>query len=747
MDLSQSMSRSQSQNHMLHGPAPRDRQLPPSSSSVALHSHTHHHVRPLPPAAAAAGTAVPSTSRTGTTATVVATTAAAAAAAASACASAPASTNVSSIPGKHVLSHARFDPTHISSQLPSYAPAPSYTHTPSHDPNLLSFSDAPTTELAPILPAAKHTDNGGHTLPSLSSVTGPPPPRFPPITSSQPIEQQQQQHQQQQQQQHRRQQQQQPPLSPPTSPQHQQQRQQQQSLPKQTQSHPPSLVRSKTTTVPVTHWPSLNPLTTYYTPSHAQSAGSPARMDLDVSSNAAMSAASPDRFYEGRAASVSLDDPDVRMAAEALGDLRADFINSPPARHTPLPRASPSVSITSNPQTNSEEPLFSLLTTSHPLLATTIEGATSAYNNSKNFSPRFKSSAEYVEGYLTPIANTVGTVGRKTGVEGGVRWFLGAGRRHQSTDLEAADGGSHKRRKVDTGEDLARLMIDAQSNVMPDVDSPRDPYVFKHDRRLSRASTIDTLPAYDDYRSPAYTENEKSERPTSSNAAWQSRLIMSTSGLSVAMSEESLRSLKYCLRWLRWANEHIGGVINNLKSTLEQYEKTGDSQQGQEPEVSSDGDHVMIDGQPDSISEQDRTMLAARIASLKGDVLKTLRDVIETVSKYAGGALPDNARTLVRRHLTTLPQRFRYASMVEQQQGEKTGEQAREEAMREGAHRVLVLAKEGLDMMAQVSGVLDGTIVSAEEWCERLGKKKRDQREAVLPQSQPQEVDVKIAPA
>ncbi|CCF32042.1 hypothetical protein CH063_00747 [Colletotrichum higginsianum] len=738
MDLSQSMSRSQSQNHMLHGPAPRDRQLPPSSSSVALHSHTHHHVHPLPPAAAAAaaaaGTAVPSTSRTGTTATVVAT----ATAAASACASAPASTNISSIPGKHVLSHARFDPTHISSQLPSYAPAPSYTHTQSHDPNLLSFPDAPTTELAPILPAAKHTDNGGHNLPSLSSVTGPPPPRFPPITSSQTIEQQQQQH--------RRQQQQRPPLPPPTSPQ-QQQRQQQQSLPKQTQPHPPSLVRSKTTTVPVTHWPSLNPLTTYYTPSHAQSADSPARMDLDVSSNAAMSAASPDRFYEGRAASVSLDDPDVRMAAEALGDLRADFINSPPARHTPLPRASPSVSITSNPQTNSEEPLFSLLTTSHPLLATTIEGATSAYNNSKNFSPRFKSSAEYVEGYLTPIANTVGTVGRKTGVEGGVRWFLGAGRRHQSTDLEAADGGSHKRRKVDTGEDLARLMIDAQSNVMPDVDSPRDPYVFKHDRRLSRASTIDTLPAYDDYRSPAYTENEKSERPTSSNAAWQSRLIMSTSGLSVAMSEESLRSLKYCLRWLRWANEHIGGVINNLKSTLEQYEKTGDSQQAQQPEVSSDGDHVMIDGQPDSISEQDRTMLAARIASLKGDVLKTLRDVIETVSKYAGGALPDNARTLVRRHLTTLPQRFRYASMVEQQQGEKTGEQAREEAMREGAHRVLVLAKEGLDMMAQVSGVLDGTIVSAEEWCERLGKKKRDQRDAVLPQSQPHEVDVKIAPA
>jgi transcriptional repressor OPI1 len=48
-------------------------------------------------------------------------------------------------------------------------------------------------------------------------------------------------------------------------------------------------------------------------------------MEVDVSSNSALSvsAASPDQFTEGRASSVSLDDPDVRLAAEALGDLRA----------------------------------------------------------------------------------------------------------------------------------------------------------------------------------------------------------------------------------------------------------------------------------------------------------------------------------------------------------------------------------------------------------------------------------------
>lgn len=56
----------------------------------------------------------------------------------------------------------------------------------------------------------------------------------------------------------------------------------------------------------INYWPSLNPFTTYYTPSYLKS---PSNMD-----------------YEGRAgrsaASVSLDDPDVRIAAEALGQMK-----------------------------------------------------------------------------------------------------------------------------------------------------------------------------------------------------------------------------------------------------------------------------------------------------------------------------------------------------------------------------------------------------------------------------------------
>lgn len=397
------------------------------------------------------------------------------------------------------------------------------------------------------------------------------------------------------------------------------------------------------------------------------------------------------------------------------------------------------------------EPLLSLLTTSHPLLATTIEGATSAYNNSKNFSPRFKSGAEYVEGYLTPIANTVGSVGRVTGVEGGVRWFLGAGRRQQSSsDLEANDRGSHKRRKVDVSDKALEAMVDGKTG-----GSETDMFEFGSKDRRTSMSTVDTLPAYDDYRSPAYSEsageNKASHsghdpipsRPSSSaSAAWQQRLIMSTSGLSIAMSEESLRSLKYCLRWLRWANEHVGTVIANLKTTLDRYDGPRGPREGSatpQPELSQSSssssskaghDHGVMDAR----HQHDHGELATRINALKNDLVKTLQGVIETVSKYAGGALPENARVLVHRHLTSLPQRFRVATMQDKsaaQQGASVNDSAaQEKEMREGAQRVLVLAKEGLDMMAQVSGVLDGTISSAEEWCDRLGRKKREEREA-----------------
>ncbi|KAK2623779.1 hypothetical protein QTJ16_006960 [Diplocarpon rosae] len=462
-------------------------------------------------------------------------------------------------------------------------------------------------------------------------------------------------------------------------------------------------------------WPSSNPLTAYYqsgppapSPKAQTSVGmdSPRTMDLDT----------PDSRARRGGSVLSIDDPDVRLAAEALEDLRADFVGSPPHNNRSLPPSSPRTFATGGAQ---PEPLLSLLTTSHPLLGTAIGGSLSAYSASKNYSPRFKSSAEYVERRFTPVVNTVGSVGRMTGVEGGVRWFLG-GRRpshHQPSDAEHCSQGSNKRRKV------------AAEDVELDHSVPRDSYpvhrqeLQHRQRRSSQGSTVESLPAYDEYRSPSYEANalvptQSHDEPTSPGSSWQSRLVLSTSGLSVAMSEESLRSLKYCLSWLRWANEHIGKVILALKSVLEQYDSG--------PRVNTSGTIEDSDknGQMIVRSDADRSALDAKIGELKKDVLKTLKEVVDIISKYAGGALPENARVLVRRHLTSLPQRFRLAST-------RTVKGPRNANMEvtQGANRVLVLAREGLDMMAQVSGVLDGTIVSAEEWCERLGRSRREDDE------------------
>ncbi|KHN94927.1 clock controlled protein [Metarhizium album ARSEF 1941] len=477
------------------------------------------------------------------------------------------------------------------------------------------------------------------------------------------------------------------------------------------------------------HWPPLNgPLAFRQSPSaSAHRADSPATMDLD-GSNSVASAPSPDRHSSSN--SLNLDDPDVRIAAEALGDLRADFVSSPPDTASLAPMSPTMNSHHQTPSLQSKspqpEPLLSLLTTAHPLVASTIGGASSAYGGAKNFSPCFKSSAEYVEGYLTPLAKTVNSVGRATGVEGGVRWFLGNRRQHNSADSDT-NGNSKKRRKVTDGGHGANK----KSRDVLNGDAETSPPTPKSERRLSSASTVDTLPAYDEMRSPAYTETEagpqQPPRSTPSNTSWQSRLIMSTSGLSVAMSAESLRSLKYCLKWLRWTNDHMSQVIGNLKTTLEEYEKIvqpqhEDSEASKSQKSADRQDNA--DGQTTGQTpEQARTELTNKINTLKVDVLKTLQETINTVSKYAGGALPENARILVRRHLTSLPQRFRLASMSDT--SSDAGDKDSDSAVREGAQKVLVLAKEGLDMVTQITGVLDGTIVSAEQWCERMGKRRR----------------------
>lgn len=311
----------------------------------------------------------------------------------------------------------------------------------------------------------------------------------------------------------------------------------------------------------------------------------------------------------------------------------------------------------------------------------------SAYSSSKSYSSRFKYGAEFLERNIgSPVANTVGSVSRKTGVEGGLRWAL------QRRDTNDTD-----RQKTDPNS------IEVDENT--DVEKALPPLNEMHrNRSMSETSYSETLPPYDDQKSPNYEEVQQHDRPSNTseqNKTWQKRLMISTSGLGVAMSEESLRRLTYCLKWLKWANGRLNSAVLALKSMLAKWEEE------------------KLTNSTDENSSQNRALLLQHMQAVKEDVLRTLKQVVNIVSKYTGGALPDNAGTLVRSHLISLPQRFKIAS-TSNTSTDSAGSGSEEAS---SAHRVLLLAQEGLEMMSQVHRVVDETLISAQTWCERLGRK------------------------
>ncbi|CAG8683970.1 15972_t:CDS:2, partial [Racocetra fulgida] len=90
-----------------------------------------------------------------------------------------------------------------------------------------------------------------------------------------------------------------------------------------------------------------------------------------------------------------------------------------------------------------------------------------------------------------------------------------------------------------------------------------------------------------------------------------------------AVSEESMKSLKYCLQWLTYATQHIGNQIAALKSIIDSFTSPASS-------------GALI------------SQSSSKLAAIKKEVVDTLRKVIEVVSKYASICLPEHAKHNVR---------------------------------------------------------------------------------------------------
>lgn len=353
--------------------------------------------------------------------------------------------------------------------------------------------------------------------------------------------------------------------------------------------------------------------------------------------------------------------------------------------HSPRPSQPPPTLVQTQTSFDSSqpEPLLRLFTSQYPWAGSLINGSLSAYKTTQSYIP----GAEWTERNVgLPIA---GTVARISGVEGGLRWALQPKRDGRSSASATRPGDVEK----------------GYADIAPDGTR----------RSNSQMTFAETLPAYNPGdRSPPYSEQQvllQSRQPPPPN--WRQQLVVSTSGLGIAMSDESIRSLRYCLSWLRWANGRLGEAIQNLRNLLERWD-----------EGITPGEHpptMSVANMTQTQEERRHAALSARIAALKADVLQTLKHVVGIVSNYAGGALPQNARELVHRHLTSLPQRFSLANMAGSDESDITGSGSSEAA--KSGRRVMVLAQEGLDMMTQVSRVVNDTLVSAEGWCEKLGRR------------------------
>lgn len=436
----------------------------------------------------------------------------------------------------------------------------------------------------------------------------------------------------------------------------------------------------------------------------------------------------------GRSTSVvSLDDPDVRMAAEALSGLGnagescptrshhiADHADYSRSRDQSMARSLQTPTRRNLPGPQEPEPLLNLLVDAHPWVGGTINGSLSAYTTTKNYSPRFvQYGANLIERNIgNPVAHTVSTVGRRTGVESGLRRYLDSRR---PSELEHDNG---KRRRFDNG---VASDTDRVSECAIDDSSP-----------YTEGSEF--LPPYRASKPPSYHLQGNPMSPSSSrlrtssarqSRSWSTQLMISTSGLGVALSENSLQSLTYCVSLLSKATDHVNVTMHALKAVLHEYDQTQLEQQHSHARSVKETESGLV-SPPATEKEERARQLAERIKQLCDEIWNTIKSVVNSVSTYAGGALPDNARKLVKGQLLSIPQRWRFASVAAAKQNQRSknssdsassaSASAVGNSAQAAAHRMIAFGEQGLDMMAQVSDVVAITLKSAEDWLQSLGR-------------------------
>lgn len=191
--------------------------------------------------------------------------------------------------------------------------------------------------------------------------------------------------------------------------------------------------------------------------------------------------------------------------------------------------------------------------------------------------------------------------------------------------------------------------------------------------------------------------------PLDSSSTWTSLLVglgTTAGGLSLAVSYEGRRRLKYCISWLQYTIAHTEHHIDILRAMIDD-----------------------LRNRPSTVVMP----VTKQLVQIRKDIANNIRAVITVASDYASDVLPDQACKLVRQCLLSLPECYaaKLASLQldEHDSGPAANDQVATIANARGeqaATKILTLAVESLDIIRKVAQVIGDVVDRADWWAQRL---------------------------
>lgn len=296
-----------------------------------------------------------------------------------------------------------------------------------------------------------------------------------------------------------------------------------------------------------------------------------------------------DAMSQSYESGITLEDPEVRLAAEVLGSIHR-----------------------SGDPTSAESPAFLNRVSEYPIVSSAVR----AYESGKFNSRGFKYAAQTIESVARPVVRKFEPLD-----EFACRQLDRIERRYQpATDIEKQT-------------EVKRKHLADEDDLMQDV-----------------------------------------SRSRRSSSHWQN-VISTASGLTISLSDESLKSLRYCVEWLQWANGHIHGLLGGLRAAAD----------------------PRSDLQIRDMSFTEKERLSLNITHVRKEIAETLKKLVGIVSNYAGAALPESARGRVRGFVLGLPGRWAARQSTGSREYPPEKVESTHEVERELAS-VTSLAKESLEV-------------------------------------------------